>query len=43
MALLQELLHVEQADAVKLTAAIEELVDAKRTHAFDARDRPDYR
>jgi hypothetical protein len=40
VSLLQELLRIENDDAVKLAAAIEELVDAKISNASDARDRP---
>jgi Mn-dependent DtxR family transcriptional regulator len=39
MALLRELLKVEKDQAVKLAAAIEDLVDAKLAHAFDAHER----
>jgi hypothetical protein len=36
-------MKIEHDDAVKLAAAIEDLVDAKLTHAFDARERSEYR
>jgi hypothetical protein len=43
VALLQESMKVENDQAIKLAAAIEELIDAKLASAFDARERPDYR
>jgi hypothetical protein len=43
VALLRELLKVENEQAGKLAAAIEELIDVKLTSAFEARERSDYR